>query len=114
MKTLFLIVSVMFVMFFAVTEKAYAQKTKAVKIIEGTISGFDCGDNCYLTITDKKGKKHNALCSKSACSAWFEKQSMPKRFIGKRVKVTIGKGKQYDGGGNLMGTMDEFIKVQFR
>jgi hypothetical protein len=30
----------------------------------------------------------------------------------KLVKVTIGQGKQYDGAGNVMGTMDAFEKIQ--
>jgi hypothetical protein len=112
MKNLFILVTVMAVLFIAAPNKVMAQKAKAVRIIEGTISEYSCGDNCYLTITDKKGKKHEGLCTAPLCSAWNDKTEMPKSYKGKRVKVTVGKGTQYDGAGNVMGKMDAFIKIQ--
>ena len=33
-------------------------------------------------------------------------------YKGKRVKVTISQGQQFDGAGNVMGTMDAFKKIQ--
>jgi UDP-galactopyranose mutase len=44
------------VLFIAAPNKVLAQKTKTVRTIEGKISDYECGDNCYLTIIDKKGK----------------------------------------------------------
>lgn len=89
---------------------AYA-KTKTVV---GTISSFECGDNCYLTIIDKKGKEHHALCSDEViCQKMADnpEDSNLVGYKGKKVKVTVGKGKQFDGAGNLMGTMDAFEKI---
>jgi hypothetical protein len=36
---------------------------------------------------------------------------MPNSFIGKKVKVTVGRGNQVDGSGNIMGEMDAFDKI---
>jgi hypothetical protein len=33
-------------------------------------------------------------------------------YKGKKVKVTVGKGNQTDAAGNIMGTMDAFIKIE--
>jgi hypothetical protein len=112
MKTFFILVSVMVVLFIAAPNKVMAQKAKTAKIIEGTISEYSCGDNCYLTIIDKKGKKHEGLCVAPLCSKFNETTEMPKKYKGKRVKVTVGKGKRFDGGGNFMDNYDAFIKIQ--
>lgn len=84
-----------------------------IRILEGTISGYECGDNCYLIITDKKGKKHTGLCHATFCNASWAWQTMPARYKGKRVRVTVGKGTQIDGEGDVMDTMDAFTKIQF-
>ena len=89
-----------------------AQKSKAANIMEGTISNFGCGDNCYLTITDGKGKEHIGLCLAPLCNAWAGLQEMPAQYKGKRVQVMIGKGKQYNASGKVMGTHDAFTRVQ--
>jgi hypothetical protein len=113
MKTLLVLASVMVVLFLAAPNKVEAQKGKATKIIEGTISGYECGDNCYLTITDQKGKKHEALCSAPLlCRQWNKRAMMPDSYKGKRVKVTIGKGKRFDGEGNVVDTSDAFTKLE--
>jgi hypothetical protein len=112
MKKLFILASLLVAIFMFMPNSASAQ-SKKTKTIEGKISGYECGDNCYLTITDSKGKKHDGLCTATACNAWNENAAMPKKYIGKRVKVTVGKGKQYDGSGTVMGTMDAFTKIVF-
>ena len=80
--------------------------------MEGTISKFECGDNCYLTIADKSGKERTGLCLAPLCKAWIVNSKMPSKYRGKSVRVTLGKGKQYDDGGNVMGTMDAFTKIE--
>lgn len=84
----------------------------ADRMIEGTISGYGCGDNCYLTIVDANNKEHTGLCTASLCQKWNEDVDMPVEFKGKKVKVTVGKGVQYDGGDNVMGEMDAFDKIE--
>jgi hypothetical protein len=111
-RILFILVSVMVFIFIAAPNKVNGQKAKTVRTIEGTISEYSCGDNCYLTITDKKGKKHEGLCAAPLCSKFNETTEMPKKYKGKRVKVTVGKGKRFDGGGNFMDNYDAFIKIQ--
>ncbi len=113
MKTLFVLASVMVVLLLAVPNKVEAQKRKAAtRIIEGTISSYDCGDNCYLTITDKNGKEHKGLCAASICTKWGW-GAMPDSYKGRRVRVTIGKGKRLSGAGEVIGPMDAFTRVQF-
>lgn len=112
MKTLFVLASVIAVLFLAAPNKVEAQKRKAARVIEGTISDFECGDNCYLTIADENGKEHTGLCSAPLCTSWVAEQMMPESYKGKRVKVTIGKEKRFDGAGNLVDTADAFTQIQ--
>jgi uncharacterized protein len=78
------------------------------KTLTGVISSYDCGDNCYLTITDAKGEDHVGLCNAPMCDAWNEVAEMPAEFKNKSVTVGVGTGTQFDGGGNVMGEMDAF------
>lgn len=100
------------IVFAAGSDQIEAQKKKAPRVIEGTISNFECGDNCYLTITDKKGKEHTGLCTaRPLCTKWNEETTMPDSYKGKRVKVTVGKGTRYNGGGDVVDKFDAFIKI---
>lgn len=81
------------------------------KIIEGIISEYRCGDNCYLTIIDAGGKKHSGLCTASLCQKWNENVEMPAKFKGQKARIIVGKGVQYDGGGDVIGEMDAFEKI---
>jgi hypothetical protein len=38
---------------------------------------------------------------------------MPEDMIGKKIEVTVGTGKQYDGDGNDMGEFASFTKLVF-
>lgn len=80
--------------------------------VEGTIVGYECGDNCYLTIKDAQGEEHTGLCTAPLCDSWNEATTMPDSFKGKRVKVVVGIGEQFDAGGNKMGTMDSFDSIE--
>lgn len=81
------------------------------KIIEGLISEYECGDNCYLTIKDAEGKEHIGLCAAPLCRKWNESAEMPIEFKGRKVRITVGKGLQYDGEGNIAGETDSFEKI---
>jgi hypothetical protein len=84
----------------------------APRKLTGAITRFECGDNCYLTIDTGAGEK-TGLCEAKACAPWFENQEMPKKFIGKRVTVTVGTGKQYDGNYTVVGRTTAFKKLEF-
>lgn len=86
--------------------------TKASKTLEGLITSYECGDNCYLVITDKQGEQHSGLCTATLCEPWNEVAEMPTKFQNQKVKVTVGTGTQYDGGGNVMGEMDAFETIK--
>ena len=87
-------------------------KAAAAKTVEGTIKGFECGDNCYLTIKVGKGEE-TGLCEAKACAPWFENQKMPRAMIGKKVKVTLATGVQRDASGKAMGKMTSFKTLDF-
>ena len=113
MKTLFILATVMAVLFLAAPDKVEAQKKKpAAKVIVGVISDYSCGDNCYLTITDSKGKAHQGLCTAPICAPWNEVAEMPDSYKGKRVRVTVGKGLQLYGNGEVFGNFPAFRKIE--
>ena len=39
---------------------------------------------------------------------------MPSRYVGKRVLVTVGRGKQLDGSGELMGGFPAFRRLDIQ
>lgn len=89
-------------------------KKATSKTLVGTISDFQCGDNCYLTIVDNKGYQHSALCATDPLCEKLMTATGDNLggYKGKKVKVTVGQGKQVDGSGTLIDTMDEFVKIQ--
>ncbi|MCW1843028.1 hypothetical protein [Prosthecomicrobium hirschii] len=92
---------------------ALAAEAKPPRTAEGTILSFECGDNCYLTIRSG-GRKLTGLCTAKACEPWNDETQIPKKLIGKAVRVTITQGKQVDGEGNVMGETDAFSKIEFK
>ena len=88
--------------------------TAAPKEICGVIKRFACADNCYLTIETKQGEVDGLCVAKTACVPWFEKQLMPRKYIGRSVRVTIGEDKQYDGNYTVVGTHLSFRKIRFQ
>jgi tetratricopeptide (TPR) repeat protein len=65
--------------------------------VNGMITSYDCGDNCYLTIIDGSGQEHIGLCIAKLCQSWNEKAEMPRRFLKQRVRVVVGIGKKLVG-----------------
>jgi hypothetical protein len=92
--------------------KDEAPKDEAPKILTGVIKKFECGDNCYLTI-ETGGGEETGLCEAKPCIPWFENQKMPKKFVGRKVKVTTGIGKQVDGNYDVVGHTLSFKKLEF-
>ncbi len=88
-----------------------AKKTPRNKTVIATIVDYECGDNCYLTVVDDKGNQHVGLCAAPLCDEWNANATMPDSFKGKKIRFVIGKGQQFDGGGNLMGTTDAFMQI---
>jgi hypothetical protein len=87
------------------------------RTIVGTIRNHECGDNCYLTIVDAHRKEHVGLCTAPLCRAWNVQGSgqdseMPKRFAGRKVRITVTKGIQVDGEGDPIGRFDAFSKIE--
>ena len=95
--------------------QAKPTQSKPAKPMEvtGVIAAFDCGDNCYLTIKKADGEDVYALCHAPQCAPWVEEQAIPKQMIGRKVTATMGKGKQTDGAGTVMGETEAFTKLKF-
>ncbi len=91
---------------------AHAEKSIKNQVLTATIAGYECGDNCYLTVTDDKGTQRTGLCAAPLCDAWNAKTTMPASYLGKKIRFVIGNGQQFDGGGNLMGTMEAFMQIE--
>lgn len=107
MRPAFLAIPFITAMFFATA--APAQET----IGTGVIKTYECGDNCYLTITTDKGEDLTALCAADACGAWNEQAEMPAEMVGRKVEVSLTVGKQYDGNGTEMGEFPSFSQIKF-
>jgi hypothetical protein len=106
------ILGFMLLIIISLTNPAHAKKDQTMI---DTIMGFECGDNCYLTIVDENGQVHQALCGDTqVCDKMMENPDDPALggYKRKLVKVAIAQGKQFDGAGNVMGTMDAFEKIQ--
>ena len=68
-----------------------------------TITGFECGDNCYLRfIRPGSEVEQTALCHAPACAEWAEWQELPPEFVGRSAQVLIGVGEQVNGDGETM------------
>jgi hypothetical protein len=89
-----------------------APSAKPGQTLTGRIKKFQCGDNCYLTITTPKGEV-DALCSAKVCVPWFENQKMPARMIGRKVVVRTGTDKQFDGNYDVVGHYLAFRTITF-
>lgn len=82
------------------------------RTFEGTITSYDCGDNCYLTITDLQGQEQTGLCGASICELWGENESSFSRYQGKKVRITVDKGHRVDGEGEVIDEVDDFVKIE--
>lgn len=107
-----LLLNLITLVFIFIAWQAFANKSQH-RVLVGTIAHFECGDNCYLTITDNKGKEHMALCDDRLCETLMTATGANLGgYKGKKVKVSVGTGKQVDGSGTVMGTMDAFVKIK--
>lgn len=86
-------------------------QASAPDTLNGRIAEFVCGDNCYLTVVDDFGKKHDGLCVAPACVPWNKAAAMPRGLIGRQVSVKVGMGVQIDSSGTEQGRMLSFREI---
>ena len=110
MKSVFLASAALLIV--TAAPNAYAQ-ARVGETVSGRIASFECGDNCYLTIEYAGKKKLTGLCVAKQCEQWNTNTQMPKSFVGKAVKVRIGRGNQVDASGKRQGSMTSFTSIQF-
>ncbi len=76
------------------------------------LTGFECGDNFYVryrSAEQPEGESKAALCTIGPCIAWMAEQSSASEFKQRPAIITLGTGKQYDGGGAVMS--DDFPAI---
>ena len=81
------------------------------QFLGGTITGYECGDNCYLTIRTDAGEDLTALCVADTCQPWNEVVALPPELIGARVETVLGESNQFDAEGNDMGPFPAFLEI---
>ena len=87
--------------------------TASAESVSGSIQYFECGDNCYLTITTSSDEELTGLCVAESCEPWNLAAEMPEDQVGRRVMVEVEMGQQTDADGNLMGEFPAFTELQF-
>lgn len=92
---------------------AFPVADAAAEMVSGRIKSFECGDNCYLTITRKTGGVLTGLCAAAECNAWNDRAAMPADMVGVDVTVMVGLGKQYDAEGKPMGDFPAFTDIMY-
>lgn len=86
-------------------------QASAPDALNGRIAEFVCGDNCYLTVVDDFGKKHDGLCVAPACAPWNKAAAMPRSLMGRQVSVKVGMGVQIDSSATEQGRMLSFREL---
>ncbi len=69
-----------------------------------TLSGFSCGDNCYLELTRgvEGAAPETILCTAPACAEWQAGGSLPAALRDTGAMVRFGTADQVDGSGTVM------------
>jgi hypothetical protein len=68
-----------------------------------TVTGYSCGDNCYVEYTTPTSTETlTAMCETPLCNSWFEVQAMPDSERGRQYDVRMGTANQVDGEGVVM------------
>ncbi|MGX1744230.1 hypothetical protein ACWIEX_21990 [Bosea sp. NPDC055353] len=86
-------------------------QASAPDTLNGRIAEFVCGDNCYLTVVDDFGKKHDGLCVAPACAPWNKAAAMPRGLMGRQVSVKVEMGVQIDSSGTEQGRILSFREL---
>ncbi len=86
-------------------------QASAPDTLNGRIAEFVCGDNCYLTVVDDFGKKHDGLCVAAACAPWNKAAAIPQSLMGRQVSLRVGMGVQIDSSGTKQGRMLSFLEI---
>jgi len=81
------------------------------QFLGGTILGYECGDNCYLTILTDAGEELTGLCVADTCQPWNDVVALPPELLGARVETVVGTGSQFDAAGNDMGPFPAFLEI---
>lgn len=68
------------------------------------LNGFECGDNCYLELTEgiEGAAPRKVLCTAKLCANWQGEGRLPPRLRNTGAKAKFGKANQVDGAGNVM------------
>lgn len=68
------------------------------------LAGFECGDNCYLELTEgvEGAAPRKVLCTARLCADWRDAGRLPARLRNTGAKAKFGRADQVNGAGNVM------------
>ena len=69
-----------------------------------TLNGFECGDNCYLELTDamEGAAPRRVLCTARLCADWQSDGRLPVALRNRGVMAKFGRADQVDSTGTVM------------
>ena len=69
-----------------------------------TLNGFECGDNCYLELTEgiEGAAPRTVLCTARQCADWQAAGRLPADLRNAGARVKFGGANQVDGSGTVM------------
>lgn len=69
-----------------------------------TLNSFECGDNCYLELTEgiEGAAPRTVLCTARQCADWQAAGRLPARLRNAGARVKFGRANQVDGSGTVM------------
>ena len=87
-----------------------ASSVKSVSA-KGILSSYQCGDNCWLTITIEN-KEKSFLCAAKECTD-FDEATFKDNYSGKKVQLKISKDDVVDGSGKKQGESESVTSIEF-
>jgi hypothetical protein len=94
---------------------ARAREYESAEWKQITLTGFSCGDNCYVEFTPnvEGGGDETALCSAKICSNWADAGKLPATFKNKLAEVKYGKATRIDGSGDKVDEYRNITEIRF-
>lgn len=68
------------------------------------LNGFECGDNCYLELTEatEGSAPRKVLCTARLCADWQSAGRLPAMLRNTGAEAKFGKANQVDGAGDVL------------
>lgn len=89
---------------YAKVMEARSREYEALEYKPVNLSSFECGDNCYLEITEaiEGAAERKVLCTARLCANWQADGRLPSNLRNTGAEAKFGKANQVDGAGTVM------------